>query len=558
MLAASCFPIQELPSELLAEIFYWYILAIFEALDEPYPKPPTPYAWLTVRHVCRSWRNVALSYPKLNTRIWLNRPDCVQDILERSGKLPLYIMDPYPRLWDAEAIFQSYMLILPHLSRVTHARLTLTDHLVLSIASLDVIPAIDSKLRSLHLVFMRQLGPDLPSLDPIEFAELREFICSLGSFRAVSSMLSPRLRRLELSNCSPVSPGDLARWLQPLQELELLVLREVLDQSTLASNTIATASSLADTVILPKLRHFQLSNSSAEDGLDLAHRIRCPPNASIQLHFGWTSRPDLFDFMIEVMVAKLRREGKELENESACSMCIVSDEQFDIRFCILDGHRSLRQLRESTHTGTPAWFQFSVVMADGNFVQRLFYELRVPLSVVRTAQLYEGKSKLHQRCWGSIFCALNNVTDLALIYHSVQKASDAELQTALFHEPSDSDAEDVLQYFPCLQNVHVSVTEHRDLSCMAGYQRNTNSPLVLMVVARALAARANTLDMDLETFGTLDFERTSTSHSCLRPAPPDVLDSPLSPPHRRRSLTSISSRIKAYAARVIRPITRRN
>ena len=85
--------VERLPGELIAEIFLWCILSVCSAAsrfsysfpsDPPIPNldaalaiSPTPYSWLVIRHVCRAWREVALTYPQLSTHIFLTRPECI-------------------------------------------------------------------------------------------------------------------------------------------------------------------------------------------------------------------------------------------------------------------------------------------------------------------------------------------------------------------------------------------------------------------------------------------------------------------------------------------------
>ena len=93
----------------MAEVFEWYILAVVETIEDlasEFPMP-SPYAWLTIRHVCQSWRRVALGFPRLNAYISLHRwPECAKELLKRSGSSPLHILDPWPRYSDEESAME--------------------------------------------------------------------------------------------------------------------------------------------------------------------------------------------------------------------------------------------------------------------------------------------------------------------------------------------------------------------------------------------------------------------------------------------------------------------
>lgn len=90
--ALNCtFPIDRIPPEVLAETFHWYILmAYMDGLKANFPYP-TRYCWMVIRHICRSWRKIALAYPVLSNYICITSLECVQDMLHRSGDVPLYI-----------------------------------------------------------------------------------------------------------------------------------------------------------------------------------------------------------------------------------------------------------------------------------------------------------------------------------------------------------------------------------------------------------------------------------------------------------------------------------
>lgn len=116
---ASHFPIPWLPPEILADIFYWYIIKVYRVGHTTLPYP-NPYCWMAIRHVCRSWRQVALSVHKLSTYICLTCPAVVQDLLDRSGEMPLTVYGC--REWRCEwhSAQETFRLVLPHFGRIVH------------------------------------------------------------------------------------------------------------------------------------------------------------------------------------------------------------------------------------------------------------------------------------------------------------------------------------------------------------------------------------------------------------------------------------------------------
>lgn len=86
--------------------------------------PPTPYCWLVIRHVCRGWRQVALSYPKLSSHISLTRPQSVKDLLDRSGNTSLYIYESRAALFGA--VESASRLVLAHFDRIVWAQFDFT------------------------------------------------------------------------------------------------------------------------------------------------------------------------------------------------------------------------------------------------------------------------------------------------------------------------------------------------------------------------------------------------------------------------------------------------
>lgn len=299
----SDFPILQLPEELLANIFYCYIIDIcvaasFQSLsflpDDLLGAPadgyiPPPYAWLKIRHVCHAWREIALNYPELSTHIFLTRPECVQDMLSRSGTLPLYIYDLSRNYTDdnQERVIASSKLVLKHLNRISRGRLIFLDNSMVE----ETQQAFQDRTciaSSLRLVFLEFI----PSVSPISsssrFPELRELSCY--KFNLVMSSVplhAPRLQILNLSECDePTRADDLLAFLAHIPTLEYLIIHLVLlehDDWPHLDETVPRNSEYR--ITLPNLRRLTIVSQHASTGLSFLNRITHPPNTSMELTF---------------------------------------------------------------------------------------------------------------------------------------------------------------------------------------------------------------------------------------------------------------------------------
>ena len=105
--------IDRLPPEML--------VAIFVHLSKQEPDPPGRKAsyfvqdLISVTHVCRSWRQVAIAAPELWTDITMANPEAVKAFLQRSGAVPLKVG---LRLGSGARIDQDLLgAVVPHVHR---------------------------------------------------------------------------------------------------------------------------------------------------------------------------------------------------------------------------------------------------------------------------------------------------------------------------------------------------------------------------------------------------------------------------------------------------------
>lgn len=193
-----------------------------------------PETWIAIQQVCQLWRRIVLETQVLSTYILVAQPSRVQDLLARSGGLPLSILPffdaPTPLSFD---ILNAYALVLEQFRRVSHAVLVITDSGIFSLLGRKLNPPLDaSSLTSLYIDFTRYQFHD-PSSTPSavfpgsQFPKLAEFMCRGGHIDMYRHMIAPSLRRLTLTDLiqsKSVSLENLTACLAGTPHLEELVL----------------------------------------------------------------------------------------------------------------------------------------------------------------------------------------------------------------------------------------------------------------------------------------------------------------------------------------------
>ncbi|KAI0797210.1 hypothetical protein BC629DRAFT_1592266 [Irpex lacteus] len=155
-----------LHDELLAEISVQFML-LHTRINQPHdfrpllpvshnkwiPKPTSPYEWITISHVSRRWRAVALTTRRLWTMIALpyNRT-WIKMLLERSGQMPLTVIEDIAQETRARRIAKE--LVLRETHRIKHLALaldtltakTIITRLTSSDSSASLLEALEIKL----------------------------------------------------------------------------------------------------------------------------------------------------------------------------------------------------------------------------------------------------------------------------------------------------------------------------------------------------------------------------------------------------------------------------
>lgn len=83
-------PVSRLPSEVLSEVFL-----VFAEQLQAQERFKVDFKWITVAHVCRLWRDIALQHGRLWGKIDMTRPDRSRVFADRSKGAPLAIRESF-------------------------------------------------------------------------------------------------------------------------------------------------------------------------------------------------------------------------------------------------------------------------------------------------------------------------------------------------------------------------------------------------------------------------------------------------------------------------------
>lgn len=303
------FPIARLTPELLAEVFYWYILAFYEARRKR--EAPNPYAWMTVRHVCRQWRQVSLEYPKLSTLVCIDNTECAEYLLQGAGELTVTTYTAKPRLTHS-----AFRWWLSHIEQISSATLYVPENLVNQMSSPQLERRLTSPLHSLKLEFQpttqrepSRIPPLLPKLD---FPFLAELILSRANLTRCQRMLVPTLRNLDLQNTLHLSVEKLVVVLRGLPALERLSLSTAVDTITAVRFLGLTGLPMPTPRSVATLRHLRILRIHEAIGVVMDHvhnHIIYPANTSLTLSCSRFQMERYNEFLLPSIARKLRGEG---------------------------------------------------------------------------------------------------------------------------------------------------------------------------------------------------------------------------------------------------------
>lgn len=241
--------IARLPPELLSEVF-------LHCID---PKSGArPYSWIPLSHVCHHWREVAVLSPRIWSKIYVTRLDCVKEMLERSKKVPI---DVYAGtgIWHWQNSDDALRLVLKQFARMRTLELRYTSRLqekdvpssapllkTLMLDGVDIEMTIEDVLTSNGGLFEKC---DMPSLERLEINNYYQ--------RWASPIFRPTLTRLVLATTVvSLQPSPLSEVLDALEAMPLLEYVELKNElpSIASAGELGGATRVIDLPNLAELR----------------------------------------------------------------------------------------------------------------------------------------------------------------------------------------------------------------------------------------------------------------------------------------------------------------
>lgn len=185
------------------------------------------------RYICRAWRQIALNYTKLSDHIYLTRPECVPDLLDRSGNALLYIYERATFSFGAERATQARRLVLARLDRIVSVQIHFAGlipeliPLVASAASLNQYRVLSTRFLDLHC--HSYPSPLFDSgICAVRGSCLEELTLESLGLTVSQHILVPNLRCFSLSFClHPSEADEFIAALDRLSGLEVLTLNHL-------------------------------------------------------------------------------------------------------------------------------------------------------------------------------------------------------------------------------------------------------------------------------------------------------------------------------------------
>ncbi|EKM60310.1 uncharacterized protein PHACADRAFT_70827, partial [Phanerochaete carnosa HHB-10118-sp] len=397
------FRMQDLPPELLAEVFYCYISLIEHARGHA-ERPPTPYAWLVIRHVCRAWRVVALVYPRLSCRIHVSTPECVQDMLDRSGTTPLFIDDVSDR--KTVSRIEAQCRVFAHLDRIVWAQTSLYCTTPMPCTQRPIVSMLET-----IFIKPRMPGFSSPLFPGYTFPHLQNFTSHWMDLRSFYKLLPSGLRRLAIVRGLPdtdTSLDDFIALLSNLPQLEELRVRDLFyAPDPLAPEDVHMLLPFCQTATLKCLTSLHITDQLCENGSRLLHRLVHPASANVRLDFAHVSESVPCVLSPAILLTKFH--ASDCSPPQSLSISSSNDEAINV--CLWTERLSSEELRAKQENGDDACFVFKTCGSPRRFVAEFVQGL--PLSHVRSAYLFEPDSPSVLQ-WCELFSLLASVEELCI------------------------------------------------------------------------------------------------------------------------------------------------
>lgn len=273
-----------IPPEILSEIFTLVAVDYYEARRWHHYGSTHAYKWITLTHVCRAWREIALNTPRLWSHIVLTQPTVAKQVLARSKKAPLWLSASLNHSDDQRA--ETLDVLMKESARLKELHLTGPAH---------TVQALSAKWRtSADLLETINISSDFRQFDPASLLPAPPLSSQIFSGQ------TPKLSHLQLhriavdwSNplfCNTLktliihtvydnapSLGEFSHLLDALEampQLETLQLNESIPR--LPDDATQLSHNVQRTISLPHLRHIELF-SDAIDSANLLRHISAPP-----------------------------------------------------------------------------------------------------------------------------------------------------------------------------------------------------------------------------------------------------------------------------------------
>ncbi|OJT10898.1 hypothetical protein TRAPUB_12582 [Trametes pubescens] len=285
-----------LPPEILSDIFTLVAVDYYQARRWHHFGSTHAYKWITLTHVCRAWREIALNTPRLWSHIVLTQPNVAKQVLARSKKAPLWLSASLTHTDDQRA--ETLEVLMKESSRLKELHLTGPAH---------TVQALSAKWRtSADLLETINISSDFRQFDPASLLPAPPLSSQIFSGQ------TPKLRHLQIhriavdwSNplfCNTLrtliihavydnapSPGEFSQLLDALEAMPLLeTLRLNESIPRMPDDATQLSRNVQRTISLPHLRCIELF-SDAIDSANLLRHISAPPELRLTVN-GRTER----------------------------------------------------------------------------------------------------------------------------------------------------------------------------------------------------------------------------------------------------------------------------
>ena len=263
-------PISSLPPEVLAAIFSLLCSSPGIPLDG---KPDQNITQIYVSHVCHQWREIILNQPLLWSHVDFTTLSSagVSAVLLRSKSLPLYLEGMMSsRRWDDVRLSTFQEELQAHLPRIYHLRIYAKPHHLRRTLEGLVLPAPTLEYLSLYSRCGYENRVDLLIPDTL-FDGSAPGLSHLVLRNCNISWNSPfikGLKHLEIVRPSINARPELSVWLGALDQMPQLETLTLYSASPVAP---PFPFDVERTITLPSLTHIDISGSSEDCALAIAH-----------------------------------------------------------------------------------------------------------------------------------------------------------------------------------------------------------------------------------------------------------------------------------------------